>query len=228
MKLAFAVKPAVPVPVAGTDLGVAVHRIYCVGRNYAAHSREMGGDPDRETPFFFCKPWDAVVPGGGRIPFPPATDNLHHEVELVAVLAKGGANIAEARALDCVYGYAVGLDMTRRDVQEVAKKAARPWDMAKGFDHSAPISAIRPVSEIGHPEDAAITLAVNGTMRQNSRLSHMIWSVAETIAYLSRLVELAPGDLIFTGTPDGVQAVKPGDRLDARIEGVGELTVQYA
>jgi len=227
MKLAFSVKPMTHVPVAGSDLMVGVHRIYCVGRNYAAHAREMGGDPDRETPFFFCKPADAAVPGGGHIPFPPATANLHHEVELVAVLGKGGADIAETNALDCVFGYGVGLDMTRRDLQEVAKKAARPWDMAKGFDQSAPISAIRPVSEIGHPEDATISLSVNGTVRQNSRISHMIWSVAETISYLSRLVELAPGDLIFTGTPDGVQAVTRGDRLEAKIEGVGDLVVVY-
>ncbi len=227
MKLAFPALPPAQVPVAGSDLSVPVHRIYCVGRNYAAHSREMGGDPDREEPFFFCKPADAVVPGGGRIPFPPATGNLHHEVELVVALAKGGADIAEDRALECVYGYAVGLDMTRRDLQDVAKKASRPWDMAKGFDNAGPISLIRPASEIGHPHTAAITLHVNGTLRQSSTLAHMIWSVPESIAYLSRLVELAPGDLIFTGTPDGVQAVKAGDRLDARIEGVGELTVEY-
>jgi fumarylpyruvate hydrolase len=202
-----------------------VHRIYCVGRNYAAHAREMGSDPDREPPFFFTKPADALVPGGGTIPYPPATNDLHHEVELVVALGKGGANIPDASALDHVLGYAVGIDLTRRDLQAEAKELRRPWDMGKAFDRSAPISALRPAAQIGHPENNPIRLLVNGRVRQESTLAHHIWSVAETIAYLSKLVELAPGDLIFMGTPEGVAAAGRGDVLEASIAGVGELRV---
>ena len=198
-------------------------KIVCVGRNYAAHAREMGHDPEREPPFFFTKPADALVPGGGAIPYPPATKDLHHEVELVVALGEGGADIPEAEALDHVYGYAVGIDLTRRDLQAEAKELRRPWDMAKAFDRSAPISALRPAARIGHPEANPIRLTVNGQVRQASTLAHHIWSVAETIAHLSRLIELAPGDLIFMGTPEGVAAVGRGDRLEASIEGVGEL-----
>lgn len=225
MRHAVPPPPQPTVPVAGTDAVFPVRRIYCVGRNYAAHAREMGHDPDREPPFFFAKPADALVPDGSRIPFPPATEDLHHEVELVVAIGEGGFEIAVERALGHIFGYAVGIDLTRRDVQAVAKKMGRPWTMAKGFDRSAPIGAIRPVSEIGHPDRGRIALAVAGTVRQESDLSHQIWSVPETIAHLSRLVELRPGDLVFTGTPEGVSEVNPGDRLDAEIERVGRLSV---
>jgi fumarylpyruvate hydrolase len=226
MDYVIAAPPVVALPVEGEARGFPVRRVFCVGRNYAAHAREMGHDPDREPPFFFTKPADALVPGGGRIPYPPATKDMHHEVELVAALGKGGAEIPEAQALDHVFGYAVGVDLTRRDLQAEAKRLARPWDMAKAFDRSAPISALRPAARIGHPESNPIRLLVNGQARQESTLAHHIWSVAETIAYLSGLVELAPGDLIFMGTPEGVAAVQRGDRMEASIEGVGELEVR--
>ena len=216
--------PVTTLPVEGDARGFPVRRVYCVGRNYAAHAREMGHDPDREPPFFFTKPADAVA-GGGTVPYPPATRDLHHEVELVVALGKGGADIPEAQALDCVFGYGVGIDLTRRDLQAEAKEMRRPWDMAKAFDRSAPVSALRPAARIGHPESNPIRLLVNGRVRQESTLAHHIWSVAETIAYLSRMVELAPGDLIFMGTPEGVGAVQRGDRMQASIEGVGELQV---
>jgi fumarylpyruvate hydrolase len=220
--------PVVVLPVEGDARRFPVRRVYCVGRNYAAHAREMGHDPEREPPFFFTKPADALVPRGGRVPYPPATADLHHEVELVVALGKGGADIAAAQALDHVFGYAVGIDLTRRDLQAEAKELRRPWDMAKAFDRSAPISALRPTARFGHPERNPIRLAVNGDVRQESTLGHHIWSVAETIAHLSGLVELAPGDLIFMGTPEGVAAVGRGDRLEASIEGVGELRVTIA
>ncbi|HYD29916.1 MAG TPA: fumarylacetoacetate hydrolase family protein [Azospirillaceae bacterium] len=213
------------VPVAGSADTFPVRRIYCVGRNYAAHAREMGADPTREPPFFFAKPADAVVPGGGRVPYPPATSSLHHEVELVVAIGKGGADIPADKALDHVYGYAVGLDLTRRDLQSEAKAAGKPWDMAKGFDQSAPISALHPAAAAGHPAKGTIRLTVNGDKRQEGDLSDQIWSVPEVIATLSRLVTLAPGDLIYTGTPDGVGPVKAGDRLDGSIEGLDTLTV---
>jgi fumarylpyruvate hydrolase len=217
--------PVVTLPVAGDARAFPVRRVYCVGRNYAAHAREMGHDPDREPPFFFTKPADALVPGGGRIPYPMATKDLHHEVELVVALGNGGANIPEAQAQGRVFGYAVGIDLTRRDLQAEAKELRRPWDMGKAFDRSAPVSALQPAARIGHPERNPIRLEVNGQVRQSSTLAHHIWSVPETIAYLSGLVELAPGDLIFMGTPEGVGAVERGDRLTASIEGVGELEV---
>jgi fumarylpyruvate hydrolase len=215
------------VPVAGSADAFPIHRIYCVGRNYAAHAREMGHDPDREPPFFFTKPADAVVMSGAEIDYPMATSDLHHEIELVVALKSGGTNIAEADALSHVYGYAVGLDMTRRDLQGEAKKMGRPWDTGKGFDNSAPISPLRPASEIGHPDNARIWLKVNGEIRQDSNLTHLIWNVAETIAYLSGLFELRAGDLIFSGTPEGVAAVGPGDVLEGGVDGVGELKVTY-
>ncbi|SOD92283.1 fumarylacetoacetate hydrolase family protein [Caenispirillum bisanense] len=228
--MAFVVPaPAVPaVPVEGSDDVFPVRRIFCVGRNYAAHAREMGANPDAEPPFFFTKPADAVVPMGGRVPYPPATSDLHHEVELVVALAKGGSDIAPEAALDCVYGYAVGIDLTRRDLQAAAKKGGKPWDMAKGFDASAPISAIRAVARCGHPADGAVTLSVDGVTRQSGDLADMIWSVPAMIAYLSTLVILQPGDLIFTGTPEGVGAVARGQTMVASVEGVGELTVTMA
>ena len=218
--------PPVPaVPGAGGGL-FPVRRIFCVGRNYAEHSREMGCDPDRETPFFFAKPADAVLTSSAEMPYPPQTADLHHEMELVAVIGRGGASIAPADALGHVFGYAAGLDMTRRDLQGEAKKAGRPWDMSKGFDFSAPIGEIAPAERIGHPAKGAIELKVNGTTRQASDLARMIWSVADTIAFLSGLLRLAPGDLVFTGTPAGVAAVVRGDVLEGRIEGVGTVATR--
>lgn len=227
MKLAFPAQPIPTVPVAGTDQSVAVRRIFCVGRNYREHAHEMGGDPAREPPFFFSKPADAIVQNGATIPFPTVTKDLQHEVELVVVLGKGGTKISVDRALDHVFGYAVGIDMTRRDIQAEAKKAGRPWDMAKGFDDAAPISAIQPASKIGHPAKGAIRLSLNGTPRQKGDLADQIWNVPETISYLSGLVALKPGDLIFTGTPAGVGKVSPGDRLEGHIDGIGDLAVSY-
>ena len=226
MDFAFSPPPQAFVPVAN-DRPFPVRRIYCVGRNYAAHAREMGHDPDREPPFFFMKPADALTEDGSTLPYPPATAELHHEVELVVALAKGGTNIPEDKALECVFGYTVGLDMTRRDLQGEAKKKGRPWDTGKGFDHSAPIGALRVASSIGHPTNARISLSVNGVNRQDGNINQMIWNVSETISYLSGLFELQPGDLIFTGTPDGVAAVEPGDRLECMIEGVATLTITY-
>nr|WP_210258691.1 MULTISPECIES: fumarylacetoacetate hydrolase family protein [unclassified Devosia] len=199
-----------------------VRRIFCVGRNYAEHAREMGNDA-REAPFFFCKPADAVVTDSSAVPYPPQTSDLHHEIELVVAIGTGGVDIPESQALDHVFGYAAGLDMTRRDLQAVAKKAGRPWDMAKGFDQSAPIGTIVPVDRIGHPGTGAITLSVNGVERQRGDLGDQLWGVAETIAYLSGLVRLEPGDLIMTGTPAGVGAVQRGDQLVGTIEGVGTI-----
>ncbi|WP_114394855.1 fumarylacetoacetate hydrolase family protein [Oleisolibacter albus] len=209
--------------VAGGDGRFPVRRIYCVGRNYADHAREMGADPVREPPFFFMKPADAVMPDGADIPYPPGTANLHHEVELVAAIGATGRDVAVEKALDLVWGYGVGNDLTRRDLQGQAKAKGHPWDVGKGFDHSAPVSPLRPVTEIGHPATGAIALSVNGTLRQQGDLGDMIWSVAEIIAHLSRLFVLQPGDLIFTGTPAGVGAVVAGDVIEASIAGVGRL-----
>ena len=228
--MAFVVKePARPVvPVQGSQDQFPVRRIYCVGRNYAAHAREMGFDPDREPPFFFTKPADAIVPNGGTLPFPLATSNLHHEIELVAAIGKGGVGIAEKDALEHVWGYAVGLDMTRRDLQIASRDKGRPWDAGKAFDQGAPISALVPASKIGHPAKGRIWVNVNGEKRQDGDLANMIWNLPETIAHLSKLFRLEAGDLIFTGTPDGVGQVKPGDVLEGGVEGVGELKVAYA
>lgn len=221
----FVIPPPPPTVLAIADGGLlAVRRVYCVARNYGDHVREMGGDPDREPPCFFAKPADAVTTAG-RIPYPPATANLHHEVELVAVIGKGGADIPAGRALEHVFGYTVGIDLTRRDLQEAARKAGRPWDMAKGFDCSAPCGVVMRAAAIGHPATGAITLAVNGERRQAGDLAAMIWPMADMLAELSALVALAPGDLVFTGTPAGVGPVVRGDRLTARIEGVGEHAV---
>ncbi|MCP5248906.1 MAG: fumarylacetoacetate hydrolase family protein [Candidatus Accumulibacter sp.] len=225
MSYVFPPAPQVSVPVAGSDARFPVRRVYCVGRNYADHAAEMGADR-REPPFFFSKPADALVAGGSEVRFPPATDNLQHEVELVVALAAGGADIEPSQALALVYGYAVGLDLTRRDLQLAAKDKGHPWDMAKGFDQSAPIGAIQPLPAVGHPASGAIWLKVNGQLRQNGDLQQMSWKVAEVIAKLSTYVALAPGDLIFTGTPAGVSKVQRGDLLEAGIDGVGELTVR--
>ena len=199
-----------------------VRRVFCVGRNYAEHAREMGHDPDREAPFFFMKPADALLVGEADMPYPVQTHDLHYEMELVVAIGTGGSNIAEARALAHVWGYAAGLDMTRRDVQGEAKKAGRPWDMGKGFDASAPIGTLVPAAGFD-PTRGAIELRVNGTIRQSSDLGQLIWSVAETIAILSTFVALAPGDLIYTGTPAGVAAVQRGDVLEGSVAGIGTV-----
>ena len=209
------------VPVAGSPARFPVRRIYCVGQNYRAHAREMG-ESGREPPFFFAKPPDAVHLGP-VVPWPPMTRDLHHEIELVVALARGGRELTAEAALDGVFGYAVGVDLTRRDLQAAAKAKGRPWTTAKGFDHSAPVGALRPAAGGGHPLDAAVRLSVNGTLRQQGRTSDMTWSVAEILAELSRYFELAPGDLVFTGTPPGVGPLQPGDRVDGEIEGVGRL-----
>ena len=213
------------VPVKGTHLRFPVRRIYCVGRNYNDHVVEMGGVPGREPPFFFLKPADALLLDG-NFPYPPATRDVHHEVELVVALHSGGKDIAVSNASQHVYGYAVGIDMTRRDLQGEAKKGGRPWEVGKAFDHSAPIGEIIPKADTGVLERAGISLQVNGTQRQNSDISQMIWSVPEIISELSRLFELHAGDIIFTGTPSGVGPVQPGDKLHAAIERVGELSLQ--
>jgi fumarylpyruvate hydrolase len=221
--------PAPPIPslpVEGSSARFPVHRIYCVGRNYADHAREMGGDPDREPPFFFCKPADAIVSDGHDFPYPGQTDDVHHEMEFVVALGKGGADIAVDRALDHVYGYAAGLDMTRRDLQAAAKKLGRPWDTGKGFDCAAPCGRIMPAARIGHPASGAIWLKVNGEVRQNGDLAQLIWKIPEVIAYLSTLFTLAPGDLIYTGTPAGVGPVRRGDALEGGVDGVGTLAVK--
>jgi fumarylpyruvate hydrolase len=216
----------VVVPVQGGGF-FPVRRVYCVGRNYAEHAREMGHDT-REPPFFFDKPADALVIEGGSIAYPPQTADFQHEIELVVAIGQDGTAINEHVALDHVYGYAAGLDMTRRALQAEAKKGGRPWTMAKGFDQSAPIGAIAPASRIGHPDRGAITLSVNGAERQRGDLADQIWSVPETIAFLSRLVILRAGDLIMTGTPAGVGAVRRRDVLEGAIEGVGTVSTVIA
>jgi fumarylpyruvate hydrolase len=213
-------------PVIGAERALAVRRILCVGQNYAAHTREMGGDPDRAPPFFFAKPADAIVPGGGAIPYPPRTADLHHEVELVVAIGRGGANIVAADARDHILGMAVGIDLTRRDLQAEAKKAGRPWDMAKGFDHSAPCTALTLLAPNTSLDQGAIELSVNGEVKQRGDLGDMIWSVPEIVAEISTYIALAPGDLIFTGTPAGVGPLVRGDTVVARIEGLPELTIE--
>ena len=224
--MAYAISPpaVASVPVLGGD-SFPVHRIYCVGRNYAEHAREMGHDPDREPPFFFMKPADAIVPTGSTIPYPPKTKDYQHEIEMVVALGKGGRDVPVERALDLVFGYAVGLDMTRRDVQGEAKKLGRPWDMGKGFDQSAPCAPITPSARSGHIAKGAIWLKVNGEIRQKGDINQLIWSVAETISYLSGYIGLAAGDLIYSGTPAGVGAVKKGDRLEGHVDGLTDLVV---
>jgi fumarylpyruvate hydrolase len=218
--------PAPPTPVLdveGEKGRFPVYRIFCVGRNYADHAREMGHDPNREPPFFFMKPASAIVTRNADFPYPSATKDVHHEMELVVAIGKGGTNIPAEKALDHVYGYAVGLDMTRRDLQGEAKKLGRPWDTGKAFDHSAPCSAIVPAAKIGHPAKGRISLKVNGEIRQDGDLSQLIWNIPDTIAYLSTLFALAPGDLIYSGTPAGVGPVKKGDTLEGSVEGVGTI-----
>ncbi len=221
----FAPAPVPTLPVEGSAALFPVHRIYCVGRNFADHAIEMGHDPDKEPPFFFQKNPDTLVPPAEGFPYPGASKDVHHEVELVVALKSGGSDIPVERALDCVFGYAIGLDMTRRDLQAEAKKHGRPWEIAKAFEKSAPCGPIHASADIGHPANGAISLSVNGTLRQDGNLDQMIWKVPEMIAYLSRLFTLQPGDLIFSGTPAGVGAVERGDRMLARIGGLGEIAV---
>ncbi len=210
----------------GSEERFPVRRVYCVGRNYAAHTIEMGGDPDREEPFFFQKNPDSVLTGGAAFPYPVRSSDVHHEIEMVVALHSGGVNISLDTALDCVWGYGVALDMTRRDLQGQCKKAGRPWEIGKAFDHSAPASALVAVSEIGHPVNGDIWLKVNGEKRQQGDLNHMIWKVPEMIAYLSGLFELAPGDIILSGTPSGVGPVERGDVLEGHVDRVGDLRCQ--
>ena len=228
MSYEFAPPMAPSVEIAGASTRFPVHRIYCVGRNYAAHAREMGADPVREPPFFFAKPADAVVPNGAAVPYPSRTANLHHEIELVLAIGEGGRNIPVASALAHVFGYAVGNDLTRRDLQAAAKAQGQPWDTSKGFDHSAPITAIRRVADVGHPSRGAIWLEVNGQPRQRADLCEMIWSVPEIVSELSTLYELKPGDLVFTGTPAGVGPLVRGDSLVGGIEGLDTLRTTIA
>lgn len=229
MSFVFTPPAVVAVPVVNSEQKFAVRRVYCVGRNYAAHAVEMGFDPDREPPFFFCKPTDAVVPvADGEVysfPYPSRTEDLHYEAELVAVIGKAGANITVENALDHVWGYAVGLDMTRRDLQIQMRQMGRPWEIGKAFDYSAPMGPIYPVEQVGHITDGAIWLTVDGEERQRSDVNKLIWSVAETIAYLSTLFALEPGDVIFTGTPEGVGAVKRGEQMRVGVDGLNELVV---
>jgi len=216
--------PTPTLPVAGTDKLFPVHRIYCVGRNYAEHAREMGHDPNKEPPFFFQKNPDNILTAA-RFPYPDKTRDLHFEIELVVALKSGGVNIKAAEALRHVFGYAVGLDMTRRDLQGEMKKLGRPWEIGKAFEHSAPCTALQPVEKIGHPAKGAIWIDVNGERRQTGDLAQMIWDVPHQIEFLSGLFALAAGDLIFTGTPAGVGAVKKGDRLVGHVDGVADLEV---
>jgi fumarylpyruvate hydrolase len=230
MSHVFTPDPLPCIPVAGSSDDFPVRRIYCVGRNYAAHAREMGSDPTREPPFFFCKPGDAVVPvasgATGDHPYPTETANYHHEIELVAAIGKAGSNISAAAATAHVWGYAVGLDMTRRDLQTALKDKGRPWELGKSFDRSAPIGPLHPASRIGHPASGRIWLTVNGQLKQQGDLADLIWSVPETIAHLSKYFELRPGDLIFTGTPEGVGPVLRGDTVAGGIAGIGELSIR--
>ncbi|WP_338616893.1 fumarylacetoacetate hydrolase family protein [Achromobacter sp. E1] len=230
MSFVFAPAAPVAVPIAGSQDSFPVRRVYCVGRNYAAHAREMGFDPDREPPFFFCKPADAVVAVAEgstlSLPYPPETSNLHYEIELVAAIGKGGANISVDEALQHVWGYAVGLDMTRRDLQMKMREAGRPWELGKAFDQSAPIGPLHPAQSVSGIEQAGIWLQVNGADRQRSDIGKLIWSIAETIAYLSKYFRLEAGDLIYTGTPEGVGPVVRGDKMVGGVDGLGTLSVQ--
>lgn len=228
MAYAFPVWEIPTVPVHNHIERFPVRHIYCVGRNYAEHAREMGSDPDKEPPFFFTKPADALVIAGADTPYPPATADLHHEIELVVAIGREATSITSAMALECVWGYAAGIDLTRRDLQAEAKRLARPWDMAKAFDCSAPIGELVPAARIGHPHAGRVALTVNGKLRQEGDLAEMIWAVPDAIAFLSGLVTLMPGDLVFTGTPTGVAAIVRGDRLEGSIAGVGTVTTTIA
>lgn len=223
MRYAIAPPDLPSLPVVGREERFPIRRVFCIGRNYAEHAREMGATVDKDTPMFFGKPADAVVADGADVPYPSATQDLHHEVEMVVALSAGGSRLTPAQAAAAVFGYGVGLDLTRRDLQAIAKAKSHPWDVAKGFDHSAPVSALRPAGEATPGPDTAISLRVNGELRQQGRLGDMIHGVPEIIAVLSTLFELKPGDLIFTGTPAGVAALQRGDRFHAELEGIAEL-----
>jgi fumarylpyruvate hydrolase len=231
MKYAITLAPTYTLAIAGRDEQFPVNRVFCVGRNYAAHAREMGKDPEREAPFYFMKPASAVVQAneeGVEIPYPPKTANFHHEIELVVAIGKGGFNIPVDQALEHVYGYAVGLDMTRRDLQLEARDKGRPWEFGKSFSKSAPIGPLHRAADIGHPGSGTISVTVNGQPRQSSDIEKLIWSVAESISYLSEYEALEPGDIIMTGTPEGVAAVKPGDVMVGSVAALGQITVRVA
>jgi len=230
MAYVIAPPPVAAVAIAGSDDEFPVNRVYCVGRNYADHAREMGHDPDREPPFFFAKAPENLVAaseldGGGDFPYPSQTQDVHHEIELVVALKSGGADIPETQALDHVWGYGVGVDMTRRDLQGEAKKMGRPWDVGKAFDHAAPIGRLHAASDIGHPSQGRVWLEINGELRQEGDLNQLIWNIPETIAYLSGLFTLRAGDLIYSGTPAGVGPVTKGDVLTGRVEGLSGVKV---
>lgn len=228
MKLALVAPPLHTLTIAGSDERFPVNRVFCVGRNYAAHAREMGKDPDREPPFFFMKPSAAVVDAASptSVPYPPKTQNYHHEIELVVAIGRGGSNIPVGQALEHVYGYAVGLDMTRRDLQLEARDKGRPWEFGKSFALSAPIGPLHRAQDVGHLATAAITLTVNDQPRQSSDIAKLIWSVSECVAYLSEYEALAPGDIIMTGTPEGVNAVVAGDVMRGEVKGLGPIEVR--
>ena len=223
----FAIEPppVVSLPIAGSDVRFPVRRVYCIGRNYAAHTIEMGGDPNREAPFFFQKNPDNLDPSG-EFPYPPRSSDVHHEAELAVLLQSGGVNISVERALEHVYGYALSLDMTRRDLQAKQKELRRPWEIGKAFERSVPVGPVHPASDVGHPTNGTIALRVNGELRQEGDLDHMIWKVPEMISYLSEYFELAAGDVILSGTPSGVAAVERGDVMELKIEGLGAMTVR--
>ena len=225
--MAYVVTPpaTVGVPVNGTGDLFPVRRIFCVGRNYAAHAREMGHDPDREPPFFFFKPADTVVDDNSTVPYPPETKNFHYEIELVVAIGAGGIDVPVEKALDHVWGYGVGIDLTRRDLQLQAREQGRPWDWGKGFDRSAPMAPLRSVSEVGHPSHGRIWLAVDGAVKQESDIAKLIWPVPDIIAICSRSIELKPGDIIMTGTPEGVGPVKAGETMTGGIDGLGEIRI---
>ncbi|SFR90698.1 fumarylpyruvate hydrolase [Dyella sp. OK004] len=221
--------PAVPsLPIIGSDQRFPLRRVFCIGRNYAEHAREMGSTVDKDTPLFFCKPADAVVTDGADVPYPQATADLHHEVEMVVALGAGGRDVPVKHASSLIWGYGVGLDLTRRDLQAIAKAKSHPWDVAKAFDHSAPVSALRSATEAQPNANTLLSLSINGSVRQQTRLGDMVHSVAEIIAILSTLFELKAGDLIFTGTPAGVAALQRGDRFHAELEGIATLDGRVA
>ena len=225
MKYAFPIRENPNLKIFGTEYFFPLHRIYCVGRNYADHAKEMGSNPEREPPFFFSKPADSVSPNGSQIPYPLATKNLHHEIELVVAIGKNGTRISKLDALNYVFGYGVGLDLTRRDLQGEAKKKGHPWSTAKGFDNSAPCSAVHKAEDVGHINQGTISLHVNGDMKQQGDISDMIWSVPEVISSLSSFFELCPGDLIFTGTPSGVGSLNRGDYIEGEIKNLDKLII---
>ncbi len=217
--------PVVAIPVVGRDASFPVRRVYCIGRNYAAHAIEMGHDPDREPPFFFQKNPNNLDPSG-EFPYPPHSSDVHHEIEMSVMLKSGGTNIPIEEALDHVYGYALSLDMTRRDLQGEMKKMGRPWEIGKAFERSAPVGPVHPASDVGHLDQGAVTLKVNGELRQEGDLNQMIWKVPEMISYLSEYFELAAGDVIMSGTPSGVGPVVKGDTMEMAVEGIGSMTVK--